>query len=98
MNTMVFHQIEQLVNSLDIHRIRMVMEFLEWEWQGSVPTQSEIYDVAMTLMEDAYELCKKDLVPSYCTTGGLRARCEIVDGEYVFTLTFEVVSVDNDSR
>jgi hypothetical protein len=37
-------------------------------------------------------------VPSYCTTGGLRARCEIVDGEYVFTLTFEVVSVDNDSR
>ena len=100
MNSQVFNQIEQVVNSLDIHRIRMVMEFLEWDWwdgvwAGRVPTQSEIYDMAMQLMEEAYENCKRELTPFCVSTHGLVARCEIVDGEYIFSLSFEVASASN---
>lgn len=95
-NSSIYRQIEKVVNDLDIHKIRMVLEYLGWEWSDGIPTQSEIYDTAIEVLEMAYSQFRTELVPAEIYSGGFRATCSLDDqGNHVFKIVFELTSADN---
>jgi len=97
-------EIESVVNQLDIHKIRYVMECCEWEWGGGpfnedhIPTQAEIYDLAIDLITRAYEDNPNSFgIPNWIASGGLRGSCELSeDGHYIFRIVFELVEASNE--
>jgi hypothetical protein len=98
MKSEIANEIEGVVNQLDIHKIRLVMEFLEWEWVTSLglPTQADIYDIAYSLLEDAYNGFDNTPYPCIIEWGGLEASCSLVEGRYVFRVAFVISEGDNE--
>jgi hypothetical protein len=92
-NALILDQIERVVNGLDLHQIRMVMEYLDWRWyETAVPTQAELYETATRLLQDVYHEFNREMIPARLESGGLVATCKVEEGDYHFSISFEVCS------
>ena len=99
MAQVIAKEIEDVVNRFDFHRMRLVMEYLDWEWSDNgIPTQLQLYETASRLLWDSYKAVE-GYIPCVHESGGIRATCALVsDGEhnyYMFNLDFITVSSDN---
>jgi hypothetical protein len=95
----IHNDIEDVVNRFDFHRVRLVMEYLDWHWHDAdIPTQLQLYERSTELLWEAYKNVE-GYIPFHTESGGLRATCALVTEDdhnyYLFSLDFVVTSSDN---
>ncbi len=64
---------EYVLEEFDFHKVKRVMDFLEWQWQFKTPTVSDIINNARRLCFSAYSDSIKESQFCLCGSGGLEA-------------------------
>lgn len=88
---------EEVLNSLDYNRIRRVMEFLDWEWSGKIPTIIDLYQELSNMMDRAVEGCEESKAEEYTIqTGGFSCtyypKTDTTDNGFVVSFNIEEYS------
>ena len=86
--------VEKAITSFNFHKVRRVMEFLEWTWgNDEYPTIVELEFTARRLLEAAFRYANgNDQDYGYCSSGGFEAHVF----ENAASLSFNAEQIDVD--
>lgn len=73
-NLSVDKKVRDVINNFDFDKVKKVMDYLNWDWRGQIPTINEIIGEAQRLLYDAVQaLDTNNSDEAHVGTGGFNA-------------------------
>lgn len=88
-------EIQEIIEEFNFEKVLDVMSYLDWRWNGELPTYGKLMVEAYRLLELAYSECERGKKDFDVSTGGFSADAYYDGGDIKLRLAFVLTSWDN---